>query len=88
MQMTTDEYADYIADGTRYQRGQHRWQAVRDRAKRVIDEITAENGRLNALVDKACRAGLIGGSPLVVTVPREVALRELADHDEMEGGAK
>ena len=41
MQMTPDEYADYIADATRYQRGQHRWQAVRDRAKRVIEEIVA-----------------------------------------------
>ncbi len=42
MQMTPDEYADYIADSSRYQRGQHRWQAVRDRAMKVIEEIMAE----------------------------------------------
>lgn len=41
MQMTPDEYADYIADASRYQRGQHRWQAVRDRAMKVIEEIMA-----------------------------------------------
>ncbi|WP_417834706.1 hypothetical protein [Thalassospira xiamenensis] len=51
MQMTPDEYADYIADASRYQRGQHRWQAVRDRAKRVIDEIVAENAQMRGALE-------------------------------------
>ena len=41
MQMTPDEYADYIADGSKYSKHGVRWQFLRDRAKKVIDQIMA-----------------------------------------------
>lgn len=37
MQMTPDQYADYIADGSKYAKHGVRWQFLRDRAKKVID---------------------------------------------------
>lgn len=51
MQMTPDQYADYIADGSKYARDGHRWQFVRDRAKKVIDEIMASKRQTEVKCD-------------------------------------
>lgn len=37
MQMTPDEYADYIADGGKCTKHAVRWQFLRDRAKDVLE---------------------------------------------------